>query len=48
MPDSIESCGELIAPPARMTSRLAFAILVWPFCDVLDAGRARSFHRHAW
>jgi hypothetical protein len=30
MPDNISNCGELIAPPARMTSRSARAILVSP------------------
>ena len=30
MPDSISNCGELIEPPARITSRSARATLVWP------------------
>jgi hypothetical protein len=30
MPESSSVCGELTAPPERMTSRLAFAVLRWP------------------
>ena len=32
MPDSIRSCGELNAPPARITSLAASTCTVWPPC----------------
>ena len=40
MPDSIRSCGELIEPPARITSRAACATLLSPRLLVFDAGGA--------
>ena len=46
MPDSIRSCGELMTPPASMTSRPARAVLVAPFCVVFDADGAVAFEKN--
>ena len=42
MPDSISSCGELIAPPERMTSRSARHEAALALMDIFDADRARA------
>ena len=47
MPDSISTCGELITPPARITSRSARATLVSPPCEIFDADRAIVLEQHA-
>ena len=55
MPESISSCGELITPPARITSRAARAIRRSPSttystptraCALEDHARRQRVHRH--
>ena len=47
MPDSISSCGELNAPPHRMTSRSAIGVQPLAALFVFDAGGALALHRDA-
>ncbi len=42
IPESFRSCGELIAPPQRTTSRLAFARRVTHAAAIVDAGRTAA------
>ena len=47
MPDSIRSCGELMTPPARITSRSARAATVSAALPVFDADGAASLEEDA-
>jgi hypothetical protein len=44
-PESCSSCGVLIAPPARSTSRFAPRFELLAAAQVLDADRTRSFEQ---
>ena len=46
-PDSINSCGELMTPPARITSRSARAVICSPASVIFDADGAAALEHDA-